>query len=375
MKIVIAPDSFKECLSAQEVGLAIQHGLARVWPNAEYRIVPVADGGEGSAQSLVDASQGHFVTLKVTGPLGQSVQAKYGLTGDKSTAIIEMAEASGLHLVSPAQRQALDTTSYGTGELIKHALDSGIRKLIIGLGGSATNDAGVGMLSALGARFIDASDEPIVTTGRGLSDLCQIDTSSLDPRLQQSEILVACDVNNPLCGDNGASAVFGPQKGADAKEVALLDRNLKHFSELTKQVTQRDVLHASGSGAAGGMGAALLAYSNAILKPGVEIVLNAVGLESQLRGADLVITGEGRIDSQTVQGKTPMGVAQVAKLSGIPVIALCGCTGDGYQAVYECGIDAVFSVVPRAMELPVALAEAEINISDVAENVARVYSM
>jgi glycerate 2-kinase len=373
MKVVIAPDSFKESLTAKQVCDSIQTGLARVWHDAKFVAIPVADGGEGTVQSLVDATQGRLVEVKVMGPQGKRVEAFYGMLGDNQTAVIEMAAASGLHHVPLAQRDPKLTTSFGTGELIRHALDQGVTKLIIGLGGSATNDGGVGMLAALGARFTNADGEPIQLTGGGLRELTHIDLQDFDPRLQHCDILVACDVNNPLCGDKGASAVFGPQKGATPEDVQLLDGALRQFSLLTEKVTGKMVLESAGAGAAGGMGAALLAYTQARLRPGIEIVLETVQLAYQVSDADLVITGEGRIDSQTVHGKTPMGVAKVAKRFDVPVLALCGCTGDNYQAVYQCGIDAVFAAVPRAMSLEDALKESDFNLADLAENVARLW--
>ncbi|HFG1636913.1 TPA: glycerate kinase [Vibrio cholerae] len=373
MKVVIAPDSFKESLTAKQVCDAIQAGLARVWHDAKFVAIPVADGGEGTVQSLVDATQGRLVEVKVMGPQGKRVEAFYGMLGDNQTAVIEMAAASGLHHVPLAQRDPKLTTSFGTGELIRHALDQGVTKLIIGLGGSATNDGGVGMLAALGARFTNADGDPIQLTGGGLHELTHIDLQDFDPRLQNCDILVACDVNNPLCGDKGASAVFGPQKGATPEDVQLLDGALRQFGLLTEKVTGKMVLESAGAGAAGGMGAALLAYTQAILRPGIEIVLETVQLAHQVSDADLVITGEGRIDSQTVHGKTPMGVAKVAKRFDVPVLALCGCTGDNYQAVYQCGIDAVFAAVPRAMSLEDALKESDFNLADLAENVARLW--
>ncbi|ENM5927192.1 glycerate kinase [Vibrio mimicus] len=373
MKVVIAPDSFKESLTAKQVCDAIQAGLARVWNDAKFVAIPVADGGEGTVQSLVDATQGRIVEVKVMGPQGKRVEAFYGMLGDNQTAVIEMAAASGLHHVPIAQRDPKLTTSFGTGELIRHALDQGVTKLIIGLGGSATNDGGVGMLAALGARFTNADGEPIQLTGGGLRELANIDLRDFDPRLQHCDLLVACDVNNPLCGDKGASAVFGPQKGATPDDVRLLDGALQQFGLLTEKVTGKAVLQSAGAGAAGGMGAALLAYTHATLRPGIEIVLDTVQLAHQVSDADLVITGEGRIDSQTVHGKTPMGVAKVAKRFDVPVIALSGCTGENYQAVYQCGIDAVFAAVPRAMTLEDALKESDFNLADLAENVARLW--
>lgn len=374
MKVVIAPDSFKESLTAKQVSEAIKAGLARVWHNAEFVTVPVADGGEGTVQSLIDATQGEQVFTTVFDPLNKEVQAFYGILGDGETAVIEMAEASGLHLVPAEDRDPKLTSSFGTGQLIKHALDRGMQRLIIGLGGSATNDGGVGMLAALGVKFLDESGNAIATNGGGLINLASIDTSGLDVRLAQCEILVACDVDNPLCGEKGASATFGPQKGATTTDISVLDNALRKFGELTEQVTGKHVLTREGAGAAGGMGAALLGYTPARLQPGIEIVLETVKLADHVADADIVFTGEGRIDHQTAHGKTPMGVAKVAKQFNLPVIALAGCVGDNYQAVYQCGIDAVFPCVPRAMSLADAMTEAETNVANLAENVARLWT-
>ncbi|NRB66522.1 MAG: glycerate kinase [Vibrio sp.] len=376
MKIVIAPDSFKESLTAVEVAQSIQMGLERVWPDAEFVKVPVADGGEGTVQSLIDATSGQKVFTETTGPLGETVQACYGVLGDGKTAVIEIAEASGLHLVPAEKRDPKITSSFGTGELIKHALSQGISRLIVGLGGSATNDAGAGMLAVLGVTFIDKTGEEFVPVGgASLANLARVDTSKLDPRLHQCEVVVACDVDNPLCGALGASAVFGPQKGATEQDVTLLDQSLEIFGQVTKKNVGIDVLTAAGAGAAGGMGAALLGYANAVLKPGIEIVLDTVKLESKLIGANLVITGEGKIDDQTVHGKTPVGVAKLAKQFNLPVIALAGCTGSHFQAVYEHGIDAVYACLPRPMSLQEAFHEAASNLANVAENVARTYQI
>ncbi|HHF3207533.1 glycerate kinase [Vibrio diabolicus] len=375
MKVVIAPDSFKESLTAKQVSEAIKTGIARVWHDAEFVTVPVADGGEGTVQSLIDATQGEQVFTTVTAPLGNDVEAFYGILGDGETAVIEMAEASGLHLVPSDARDPKLTSSIGTGQLIKHALDRGIQRLIIGLGGSATNDGGVGMLTALGVTFLDKSGHAITPNGVGLAALASIDISGLDPRLATCEVLVACDVDNPLCGDKGASAIFGPQKGATVLDVTLLDNALRKFGELTEQATGKHVLTREGAGAAGGMGAALLGYTPARLQPGIEIVLETVKLAQHVADADIVFTGEGRIDHQTAHGKTPMGVAQVAKQFDLPVVALAGCVGDNYQAVYECGIDAVFACVPRAMSLSEAMKEADVNVANLAENVARMWQI
>ncbi|WP_160063220.1 glycerate kinase [Psychromonas sp. L1A2] len=376
MKIVIAPDSFKESLTAKEVCIAIETGFKRVFPEATYCLIPVADGGEGTVQSLVDATQGEILNLQVTGPISESVDAFYGLLGDGShTAVIEMAAASGLHHVPVHLRDPKLTSSYGTGELIKAALDHGATKIIIGLGGSATNDGGIGMLSALGVSFLDKDNQNIVANGAGLQHIKSINIDGLDTRLSNCEILVACDVDNPLCGNHGASHVFGPQKGATPEDIQLLDDALKHYGDCIKQQFNIDVLNQAGAGAAGGMGAALMAFTNATLKPGIDLVLEAVQLNHYMDKTDLVITGEGRIDNQTIYGKTPMGVAKIAKQFDIPVIGIAGSLGKNHQAVYGCGIDAVFAAVPGAITLQQAFAEAHDNVANVAENIAKIFAL
>lgn len=371
MKIVIAPDSFKESLTAQQVSQAVKIGLARVWPEAEYACVPIADGGEGTTQALVDATDGHIIHTQVKDPRGYDIDACYGILGDGITAVIEVAEACGLHLVPKAERDTKTTSSFGVGQLVQHALDQGVKRLIVGLGGSATTDGGSGMLSALGVRFIDAAGSSLEPSGQSLLLVKNIDTSGLDPRLGQCEILVACDVDNPLCGETGAAAFFGPQKGANQDDVQLLDSALYQFGQLTEQVQSKPVINEKGAGAAGGLGAAWLGYTNATLKPGIEVVLETVQLANTLENTDLVITGEGKIDQQTIHGKAPVGVAKLAKQKNIPVVAVAGCTGNNYQAVYQHGIDAVYTCLPRAMSLNEAFEEAEDNLINLAENIAR----
>ncbi|PSV53097.1 glycerate kinase [Photobacterium sp. GB-1] len=375
MKIIIAPDSYKESLTAMEVATAIENGFRQVLPNAEYIKLPMADGGEGTVQSLVDASNGRIIECTVTGPLGEQVNGFFGLMGDGKTAIIEMAAASGLHLVSPEQRNPMLTNSFGTGELILAALDKGVEHIIVGIGGSATNDGGIGMAQALGIRLQDENNNPIYFGGGALARLHHIDISDIDPRLAQVKLEVACDVDNPLCGEKGASQVFGPQKGATPEMVVQLDTNLAHYAEIIKRDLGTDVKDMAGAGAAGGMGAALLGLFNAQLRPGIEIVMDAVNLADVLKDADLVITGEGRIDSQTIHGKTPIGVARTAKRFNKPVIGIAGCLSYDCDVVYEHGIDAVFSVVPRSVSLAEALAEAAINVELTARNVAAIYTL
>ena len=370
MKIVIAPDSYKESLTALEVATEIEAGFREVFPDAEYLKLPMADGGEGTVAAMVDATGGTCVEVAVTGPLGEPVVACYGLTGDGNTAIIEMASASGLALVPPALRNPWKTSSFGTGELVKAALDSGVNHLIIGIGGSATNDGGAGMLQALGVKLQDLSGREIGFGGGRLANLDHIDISGIDPRLKSCRIEAACDVNNPLTGPKGASAVFGPQKGATPEMVAGLDTNLIRYASIINRDLGVLVESVPGAGAAGGMGAALLAFLGARLRPGIEIVMEAVGLEAAVKDADLVITGEGCIDSQTINGKTPIGVARMAKRYGKPVIGIAGCLASDASVVHGHGIDAVFSVLRQAGTVEEALASAAVNVRAASRNIA-----
>ncbi|MDW1109605.1 glycerate kinase [Mannheimia haemolytica] len=375
MKIVIAPDSFKESLTALEVAQAIQQGFARVFPEAEYQLVPMADGGEGSVQSLVDATHGSLQKISVIAPLANEVEGFFGLSGDQKTAFIEMAAASGLHLVPMEQRNPLVTTSYGTGQLIKAALDLGVEKIILGIGGSATNDGGVGMLQALGAKFLNAEQREIGFGGEALSQIQQIDLSGLDSRLKQVEFEVACDVDNPLCGERGASAIFGPQKGATAEMVKTLDHALLHFAETVKSQLGIEIAEKAGAGAAGGMGGGLLLLPNVTLRSGVQIILEATDLAEKLVDADLVVTGEGRMDAQSIAGKTPIGVAKVAKQFGKPVIAIVGSLKEDYPVVYQHGIDAVFPIIRQVSNLEAVLKSGKENLISTAENVARLWKI
>ena len=372
MKIVIAPDSYKESLSALEVAQAVEAGFRQVFPDANYVLVPVADGGEGTVDAMVAATGGRKETVTVSGPLGEPVEALYGLTGDGDTAVIEMAAASGLALVPPDRRNPLLTSSRGTGELIRAALDAGARRFILGIGGSATNDGGAGMVQALGARLLDLEGRELDGSGGDLARLERIDVSALDPRLAECRIEVACDVDNPLTGARGASAVFGPQKGATPEMVQALDANLARLARIVGRDLGVAVDTVPGAGAAGGMGAAMLAFFGATLKPGIEIVTAAVDLDTHVRDADLVITGEGRIDFQTVHGKTPIGVARVAKRHGKPVIGIAGSLGAEVGVVHAHGIDAVFSVLGKPCTLDEALRDAAANVELTARNVAAV---
>ncbi len=375
MKIVIAPDSYKESLSALEVANAIEQGFREIWPDADYVKLPVADGGEGTVEAMVAATAGRIVDVDVTGPLGEPVTAFFGLSGDERTAFIEMAAASGLEQVPVALRDPLKTTSWGTGELIRHALDAGVDHIIIGLGGSATNDGGAGMVQALGAKLLDARQNEIGKGGAALDALARIDISQLDPRLAACRIEVACDVTNPLTGKEGASAVFGPQKGATAETIDRLDTALVHYAQVIARDLEVDVLELAGGGAAGGMGAALYAFCGAQLRRGIEIVTDALQLDACVADADLVVTGEGRMDSQTIHGKVPVGVAKVAKRYHKPVIGIAGSLTADVGIVHEHGLDAVFSVIYTICTLDDALKNAAENVRMTARNVAATLKM
>jgi glycerate kinase len=371
MRIIVAPDSFKGSVSALAAAQAMKRGIQSVFPDAEVIAAPIADGGEGTVDALVVATNGRILREEVTGPLGETVLAHWGILGDGETAIIEMAAASGLSLVPHGKRDPRITTTYGTGQLLAAALDNGIRKIVIGIGGSATNDGGAGMAKALSARFMDAAGNELLNGGAALVKLARIDLSGLDPRLQESEIQVACDVDNPLCGPRGASAIYGPQKGATPEMVQELDKALAHYADVAKTATGKDIAGRPGSGAAGGLGAGLLFFSNAKLRPGVEIVMEAIGFGEMVAHADLVITGEGLTDFQTAHGKAPVGVARVAKQHQKPVICLSGGLGEGADDVYDQGIDGLMSIVPQPMVLEQCMQQGEALIESAAARLCR----
>jgi len=373
MRIVIAPDSFKECATAPEVAEAIGSGVRRVVPEAELALVPMADGGEGTVDALVAATGGVTVDVEVTGPLGGRVRSRYGILGDCQTAVIEMAAAAGLALVPPELRNPGLATTYGTGELVRDALDRGLEKIIVGIGGSATNDGGAGMAQALGYSLTDESGAELPPGGLALSRLAHIDTAGRHPALDSCEVVVACDVANPLCGPTGASHVYGPQKGATPSVVRKLDDALRRYAETVARELGTPILDLPGSGAAGGLGGGLVAFAGARLRPGVEIVAEAAGLEGKLDGAELVITGEGTLDGQSAHGKTPVGVARIAIEHGVPVIALAGRLGEGYRQVYDIGIDAAFSIAPGPIDIEESVAEVLPLLADTAETVMRVW--
>jgi len=375
MRFLLAPDAFKGCLSAGEVCAALAVGIRRVLPEAAIRAIPLADGGEGTTEALVAATGGWLQTVSVTGPLPAErprVEARLGWLG-ADTAVLEMASASGLPLVSPERRNPLHTTSFGTGELIAAALNAGARHLILGIGGSATNDLGAGMAQALGVRFLSADglpiDEPL--SGGRLAEVAALDLSGLHPGLAACRLEVACDVDNPLLGASGATAVYGPQKGATPAIAAELEAGLAHLINLLEAATGRRVRQRPGAGAAGGMGAMLLALSNGEPHPGIELVLAASGFTAALAEADLVLTGEGRIDAQTAHGKTISGVARASAAAGVPVVVIAGEIGLGASALHEIGVTSLFSLVPGPMDLATAMTQAPELLADAAERLTR----
>ncbi|MEA4970013.1 MAG: glycerate kinase [Candidatus Pelethousia sp.] len=370
MKILLAPDSFKGSLSAAEVAAYLRAGILRVLPEAEVDMLPVADGGEGTCAAIVAALGGEIIKTEVTGPNGNRVGAFFGRAGDM--AVIEMAAASGLHLAPRNDLRPTKATTYGTGELMLRALDAGCKKILLGIGGSATTDGGAGMAQALGVRLRDASGQELGPGGGELGRLAHVDVSGMDPRVAGCEWIVASDVSNPLCGENGCAAVYGPQKGCTPQDVALLDRNLGHYARMLREQLGKDVADIPGAGAAGGLGAGLIAFCGATLKSGVDTVLDAVAFDERVADADLVITGEGRMDYQSAFGKLPVGVARRAKaIAGAAVIAVVGGIGQGANAVYAHGIDAITSIVDKPMALEEAIHNAPDLLQDTAERVIR----
>ena len=371
MKIVIAPQTFKGSIPALEVAEAIREGVGRVLPEAKTVLVPVADGGDGTLETLVESTAGEVRAAEVTGPLGEKVEAQWGALGDGTTAVIEMARTSGLALVPVERRNPLLTTTYGLGEIIKYALDAGFRSFIVGIGGSATNDAGAGMAQALGVRLLDADGQEVQPGGAALAHLQSVDVSGLDPRARESTFSVACDVNNPLTGPEGASAVYGPQKGATPEMVAQLDAALAHLAGVIKRDIGAEINDVPGAGAAGGLGGGLIAYLSASLRTGVDIVLDTVGLDERLEGADLVITGEGCLDYQTVYDKAPIGVARRAKARGIPVVSISGSLGERFTETHGHGIDAASAITGAPMTLEEASTRAAELVASATEQALR----
>ncbi|OBY75840.1 glycerate kinase [Acinetobacter gyllenbergii] len=352
MKVVIAPDSFKDSLSAQEIAQAIASGWQQVFPDAEIIQCPMADGGEGSIEAVLEVCSGEWREQMVQGPLGEPVLAKWGWLATEKIAIIEMAQASGIQLVQPTDRDACISSTFGTGELILAALDAGAKEIVLTVGGSATNDAGTGLLTALGATFLDAKHNPLAAGGIALQNLAKINLDQLDPRIQQTQFRLAADVTNPLCGTNGASHIFGPQKGASPQQVLELDQALSHFADVTTQLLGVDQRNEAGAGAAGGLGFAARTFLKAEFRSGVEVIAELNQLTAKIQSADWVITGEGKFDEQTLNGKTPFGVAKIAQAANIPVIVIAGTLGENYQALYPHGVTAAFSLTsgPTSLE-------------------------
>lgn len=373
MKIVLAPDSYKNSLTAKQVAQSMKKGFEKVYPDAEFFNVPMADGGEGTVQSLVDARNGQMITETVVNPLGNQTQAQYGLIDDGQVAVIEMAQASGIQFINQFTQNPYVTTTFGTGELIKSAIKKGAKTIIIGIGGSATNDGGAGMAQALGAHLLDEKGEELQYGGAMLKKLDHIDTSEMLPELKDVKIVIASDVTNPLTGENGASHVFGPQKGASPEMADFLDEALSHYADVLKRDLGKDLEQTPGAGAAGGLGAGLLAFTNSQMRSGVDIVVDYTGLKNIVQDADVVITGEGQIDFQTKFGKTPIGVAKATKAvnPNATVIAIAGSVGEKISELYPLGIDAIFTCVPGVEDLSKAIADTDKNLQQVSENIAR----
>lgn len=371
MNIVVAPDSFKECLSATEVAKNISKGILKVLPNAKISAIPISDGGEGLLECLVLPFGGKIISIQVKDPLQRNVISEYGILKDGKTAVIELAKASGLELLNNEEKNPLITTTLGTGQLIKDALDKGCKKLIIGLGGSATNDGGTGIAKALGARFLNYNNEDLELGGGYLGNLSHIDLSHFDNRIEDCEVIVACDVSNPLTGINGASHIYGAQKGGTQETLNILDKNLKNYASIVKSTLKKDIDSISGAGAAGGTGAGLIAFLNAKLINGIDLILETLQLESHIKKADLVITGEGKIDNQTLQGKTICGISKLAKNHHVPVIVITGKIGENIQGIYDLGVTTIHSIVNKPMELKDAIKNADTLISSCTENIMK----
>lgn len=374
-RVLVAPDSFKGSLSSVAAAEAIRSGIRNALPEAQVTIVPMADGGEGTVDAVLAAVGGERIAVTVVGPLGEPVEATYGLLPDGKTAVIEMAAASGLPLVPAGARDPLNATTFGTGQLLRDALERGARRIMVGLGGSATNDGGMGMAQALGVRFLDAQGQEIAGYGCGrlLAEIAAIDTEGVDPRLAEAEVTVLSDVTNPLCGPDGASAVYGPQKGADPEQVKRLDSGLALYAERIAAHNGRLVANVPGAGAAGGLGAGLLAFCRAELRPGIRAIMELAEFEQAAAGADLVFTGEGRTDGQTAFGKVPAGIAEAAGRAGVPVVCLSGGLSEGAEALYDRGIAALFSIANRPMTLEEAMRDAGTLLAEAAENIVRLY--
>lgn len=371
MNILLAPDAFKDCLSARQVAISLRRGIERIMPETDFQIAPVADGGEGTVESVIDATGGKRIEWVVKDPLMREINSFYGITGDGSTAVIEMAAASGIELLIPEERDPWVTSTFGTGELIKNALDRGCKKLLLGIGGSATNDGGAGMAEALGVKFTCGREISPGPGGGALGDVERIHMEGLDPRIADLDILVACDVSNPLTGPEGASAIYGPQKGADGDMVIKLDHNLEHFAMLIRQQLGKEISNVPGAGAAGGLGAGMMAFLGARLMKGFDMIAETVGLEEKIMQADLVITGEGKMDGQTQFGKTPFGVAQLAQKHGKPVIGVAGTLEEGSEVLYQMGFNVILPIQEKPSDLDFAIRHAGELLKRTGERIAR----
>lgn len=375
MKIIIASDSFKGSLSSIEVCKAASEGIKTAAPDCEVIMLPIADGGEGTLEAMTFATGGSLITAPCSNPVGEPISSQYSLSGDGKTAVIEMAKASGLYLIPQEKRNPYYTTTYGVGELILHGLDKGCRNFIVGIGGSATNDGGVGMLQALGFRFLDCHGQEIERGGLGLSKLHKIDLSMKDKRLDHCTFKIACDVDNTLCGTKGASYVFGPQKGATSQMVSKLDNLLAFYAKTIERDLGKSALEIKGGGAAGGLGTAFAVFLDAVLVSGVELILDSLNFSQKLQGVDLVITGEGQMDEQTQYGKVPMGVSRRAKEQNIPVVAIVGSISGDLTALYQAGLTAAFSVMNKPMALDEAMHNAYDLVKQLTENVVRLFNI
>ena len=375
LRIVIAPQAFKQSVPARAAAVAIRDGVLRAVPDAETTLIPVADGGDGTLAALIDTTGGRYFTREVTGPLGDPVAARWGVMGDGETAVIEMALASGLALIPDDRRDPLTATTYGTGQLMDAALDAGYTRIIVGLGGSATNDGGTGMASALGVRFLDESGEALPPGGAPLANLKSIDVSGLHRGIAGATIIGATDVTNPLCGQTGASAIFGPQKGATPEMVAELDGCLANLADVIASQLDIDVLHTPGAGAAGGLGAGLIAFANGELRSGIDMVCDALDFDDHVRDADLVITGEGRADRSTAFDKAPVGIARRSRAFGVPTLLLAGSLGDGYESLYAHGIDAILPIAEEPATLEDSMRRGVELLERAAERALRLYTL
>lgn len=375
LRIVISPQAFKHSIGAREAALAIQRGVLRAAPDAETILIPVADGGDGTLTALIDTTGGSYREATVTGPLGEPLAARWGVMGDGETAVIEMALASGLALIPDDRRDPRRATTYGTGELIRAALEDGYRRVIVGLGGSATNDGGAGMASALGARFLDAQGAQLPPGGAALANLANVDAAVLHPALFETAIIGATDVTNPLCGETGASAIFGPQKGATPEMVSELDGCLANYAHVVLSDLGIDVLHTPGSGAAGGLGAGLIAFAGAELRSGIDMVCDVLDFDRHAPGADFVITGEGRADRSTAFDKAPVGIARRAGRFGVPTVLMAGSLGPGYETLYDHGIDAILPIAEEPVDLESSLRLGSELLERAAERAIRLYGL